>query len=51
MMTTIKLTREMIINGAVDLFGYSASDFDEMDNIDLEIYLSDELSDICAYYN
>ncbi|MBU2534454.1 MAG: hypothetical protein KKB37_17070 [Alphaproteobacteria bacterium] len=50
-MKTIKLTREMLINGAVDLFGYSASDFEDMDNIDLEIYLSDDLADINAYYN
>lgn len=44
------LTKEQIITGAIDLFGYSEDDFEGMSYKDLRSYLGDQMEEIEAYY-
>ncbi len=45
----MKLSKEQIINAAVDIFGYSESDFDGMSLEDLKVYLEEQMPEIEAY--
>lgn len=45
----MKLSKEQIINAAVDIFGYSESDFDGMLLEDLKVYLEEQMPEIEAY--
>ncbi len=45
----MKLSKEKIINAAVDIFGYSESDFDGMNLKDLVAYLEEQMPEIEAY--
>lgn len=47
----MKLSRQQIIDGAIDLFGYGEDDFDGMGIADLRVYLSDEMPEIIQYYS
>jgi hypothetical protein len=45
------MTKDMVINAACDMFGYGASDFDEMSFTELLDYLDfDQLEEIKAFY-
>ena len=44
------LTKEQIITGAVDIFGYSEEDFEGMNKSELVNYLEDQISEIESYY-
>mgnify|MGYP006305613055 CR=1 FL=1 len=44
------LKKEQIIAGAIDLFGYSESDFEGMTFSELKGYLEDQMEEIEAYY-
>ena len=45
----MKLTKEQIINAAVDIFGYSESDFDGMSYKEVCSYLEDQMQEIKEY--
>lgn len=45
------MTKQTIIDSAVDLFGYSESDFDGMSKADIVSYLDDNMPEITAYNN
>lgn len=45
----MKLTKEMIINSAIDLYGYSEDDLKHMSLKELMEYLEDEMEEIISY--
>ena len=45
------LSKEQLINGACDIFGYSDTDFDDMNAKDIKHYLDeDQNEEINSYY-
>jgi len=47
----MSLSKQDIINSAIDLFGYSGTDFDGMSKKEVVNYLDDEIGEIIAYNN